>query len=298
MTQTNNVKYAIGIDVGGTKIEAAVVSSLGKVLNPIRLPTPHETNILTEAIRQIVDDLKGIAPIEGIGFSIPGSIDPLTGILRNAPNSPTINNTNYFLRLTNELPLPCLFENDANCLILSEHYFGVARKHTHAVGLIMGTGFGSGVIIDNKLLKGSSGLAPEIGHAVINFKGRQCHCGKRGCAEAYLSGPSILKRYHEAKGLTDVKTTQELFKRKKRDNLADHIINETLNIFSTIVGNLVSIYDPEIIVLGGGLSQQPLYFQYAHVIEKNIFGSKKAPLIRPAKYGDASGKLGAAALFF
>ncbi|MBU0505542.1 MAG: ROK family protein [bacterium] len=298
MTQTESVKHAIGIDVGGTKIEAAVVSSLGNVLNPIRLPTPKETNTLTEAIKQIVDDLKRIAPIEGIGFSLPGSIDPLTGILRNAPNSPTINNTDYFLSLKEELPLPCLFENDANCLILSEHFFGVAKKYKNAVGLIMGTGFGSGVIIDNKLLTGSTGLAPELGHTVINFKGRQCHCGKRGCVEAYLSGSSILKRYHEAKGQTEIKDTRALFKQKRKDHLADHIINETLNIFSIVVGNVVSIYDPEIIVLGGGLSQQPLYYQYTHMIKENVFGSKKTPPIRPAKYGDASGKLGAAALFF
>src|SRR3989339_1202584 len=121
MTQAQKKKYAIGLDIGGTKIEAAIVSSVGEVSHTIRIPTPLDPRILKEALCQITDDLRKLHDIVGVGLSIPGSLDPQSGILRNAPNSPSINNTDFFTQLKKNFPLDIKIENDANCLVIGEY---------------------------------------------------------------------------------------------------------------------------------------------------------------------------------
>lgn len=292
-------KYALGIDVGGTKIEGSLVDSSGAALTTIRIPTPldyGEThNTLSNLIKSLLPKNKKIL---GVGLSIPGSIDPISKKLRNAPNSPSINGTCFFEEFKKRLRMPLKIENDANCLILGETHFGASKGAQHAVGLILGTGFGSGVMISGKLLKGSTGLAPELGHTILDTSGRLCLCGNRGCVEAYLSGPSILRRYHDAGGNKDVTKTETVFKNAKLDLIAANIVLTTKNLFSRFVASLVSIYDPEVIVLGGGLSKQRLYYGCAREIKKHVFGSQRVPRIVPAAFGDASGKIGAAGMWF
>lgn len=296
---TDTTQWAIGIDVGGSKIEGALVNSRGQAKNTIRFKTPKSYDDCLAVLVGLVKKLTpGRQKILGLGLSIPGSIDPRTELLRNAPNSPAINGTRFFEELKKRLPLRLKIENDANCLILSELKFGVARGYKNAVGLIMGTGFGSGVITNGKLLKGSSGLAPELGHSILDVAGRLCLCGNRGCVEAYLSGPSILKRYHEAGGNRVITKTEDVFKNAKQDLVAQNILATTKYLFSRFAASLVSLYDPEIIVLGGGLSRQKMYYTCVEEIRPHVFGSRQVPIIAAARHGDASGKLGAAALWF
>jgi fructokinase len=179
--------------------------------------------------------------------------------------------------------------------MLSEVRFGAAHGFHNAVGIIMGTGFGSGVWLQDRLFVGQSGLAPELGHTILDVYGRLCLCGNRGCVEAYLSGPSILKRYFEAGGNL-CQSTEEVF--DSAEPLAKTIVEETLNFFDRFMAMLVSVYDPEVIVLGGGLSLQKMYYGREEKIARYVFGSNEMVKIKPAVHGDASGKLGAAALFF
>ncbi len=290
------LRHAIGFDIGGTKIEAAVISQEGLVTHRVRHQTPPMAIDMAKLILMLTQELQNKKPdVCGVGFSIPGSLDPKTGILRNAPNSPSINQTDFFPKLISQIKLPCKVENDANCLMLSEARFGAAKGYSNAIGIIMGTGFGSGVWLDGKLFVGQRRLAPELGHTVLDVNGRLCLCGNQGCAEAYLSGPSILKRYLEAGGHL-CQSTEEVF--VSVDPLAKSIVKDTLYFFDRFMAMLVSVYDPEVIVLGGGLSLQNDYYGREEKIASHVFGLTEMVKIKPAAHGDASGKLGAAAMFF
>ncbi len=298
-------KLAIGIDIGGTKVEGSLVNDAGLVLKSKRLPTQKNYALLKKEILSLIEELRAVrepplrdSAILGVGFSIPGSIDPKTRKLRNAPNSPEINGTTFFDDLACGLDVPVRCENDANCLALSEHLFGAGIGVKNIFGLIMGTGFGGGLIHDGKLFTGRHGLAPEPGHTILEINGRQCLCGNQGCVEAYLSGPSIIKRFVEAGGDAQLKQTHEIFLAAAGDGTAKKIVQETLYYFARFIAALVSWYDPEMIVIGGGLSRIDAFYTCDDEIKKYVFGARDAPKIVAAQNGDASGKLGAAALFF
>lgn len=298
MTGTSAEQFAIGFDIGGTKIEGAVISNSGRILRSARVATPEKYDDNRRVILDIIAELKGAEKLSGVGLGIPGSVNPKTGILRNAPNSPAINGTPFFKELESAVDLPVRYENDANCLILSEVRYGAAKGATDAVGIILGTGVGSGVVLGGKMYSGINGLAPELGHSILDVNGRRCLCGNQGCVEAYLSGPSILKRYHDGGGAATVTCTEDIFVRSSADPVATKTVSETLYLFSRVMAAIVSLFDPQIIVLGGGLSLQKAFYECGDEIARYVFGSKAAPRIVPAKNGDASGKLGAASLFF
>lgn len=287
-------RYAIGLDIGGTKVEGSLVDEQGQVHATLRQSSPSDPIEMLDLLTEMVHALAGSHPVTGVGCAIPGSLDR-QGILRNAPNSPAIQGTPLAANLSARLPYRLVFENDANCLAISERAFGIARGYNHVVGLILGTGVGGGVIIDGRPLHGARGLAPEPGHLPLDIHGRRCACGNRGCAEAYLSGPSVLRRYRDANGDPAVSDTRQLFTRPD-DPIAQAIIEETKELYARFIAALISLYDPELFVLGGGLSLQPLFYQQAERIATYAFGTTEVPPIHPAQHGDASGKLGAAAL--
>jgi len=292
-----NPAAAIGFDIGGTKIEAALVARTGELLATLRRPTPPTRAATLDLIAAMTGQLGAGMETAGVGFSIPGSIDPASGLLRNAPNSPAIDGTPFAADIARLLPMPVAFENDANCLLLSEARFGAAQGYRWAVGLILGTGVGGAVLHRGELFQGSRGLAPEPGHLPLSVDGRLCGCGNRGCTEAYLSGPALLKRYHEAGGAGTVTDTRDLFTRE-HDAVARAILEETAELFARFMAALISLYDPQVFVLGGGLSLQPFYYRQEARIAGYAFGTDQVPPILPALHGDASGKLGAAALIF
>lgn len=291
---TTTQRWVVGVDIGGTKIEASTINNQGEVASTLRLPALPDNEAMLTRIVAMIDQLRNEKPIEGVGFSIPGSLDP-HGVLRNAPNSPGIDRTSLAADLGTRLNLPTAFENDANCLALSEYHFGAARGYRHVVGIILGTGLGGGVLVDGKVLNGSRGLAPEPGHLPFDVNGRRCLCGNRGCAEAYLSGASVLRRYHDAGGDPIVSHTRTIFERSQ-DPIAQAIIEETAYLFQRFIATLVSLYDPEVFVLGGGLSLQEMFYRQTEAVASYCFGTDQVPPIVKAERGDASGKLGAAAL--
>lgn len=288
--------HVIGFDIGGTKIEAGLVAGDGRLVTTVRRATPPQRTALLATMADMVATLSVEHRPVAIGCSIPGSLDPLTGLLRNAPNSPQINGTPFGADVRALFDVPVTFDNDANCLVRSEVRFGVARGLGHVVGLIMGTGLGAGVLADGRLLQGSRGLAPEPGHTVLHHAGRPCLCGNRGCAEAYLSGTSVYARYREAGGPALPTGARAVFARRASDPLAARIINETMDLFARFVAGLISLYDPEMFVLGGGLSEQALYYEQVAAIAGYAFGTDHVPPLRAAGFGPASGKLGAAAM--
>ncbi len=288
---------AVGVDIGGTKIEGSLIDRKGQVRATRREASPRNHDAMLDLITSMVKQLAGSNSVQGVGFSIPGSLDPESGLLRNAPNSPAIEGTALQRNLQSRLPFPLVFENDANCLVLSELRHGVARGCRDLVGIILGTGVGAGALVDGRLLHGSRGLAPEPGHLPLNVEGRPCACGNRGCVEAYLSGPSILARFHDAGGDQGVLDCKAVFERAG-DPIAEDILEETRYLFARFLGALVSLYDPELFVLGGGLSLQPLFREAAQHAGRYVFGSRHSPKVELAAAGDASGKLGAAALVF
>lgn len=292
-----NAKLAIGIDLGGTKIEASLIQSDGAILETKRITTPQKKDEIAKNLHDLINELSQNTSIVGVGFSIPGSIDVKTNLLRNAPNSPQINGTTFFNDFAKSCDARCIFENDANCLVLSEEFFGKAKGMKHIVGLIMGTGFGGGVWTHGHLLTGANGLAPELGHSILDVNGRLCLCGNKGCVEAYLSGPSILKRYND-KAQKPLEKTEDVFASANQHPVADEIINETMIFYARFVASVVSLYDPELIVLGGGLSDQSPYYEQHDAIQKHIFGSNVVPQIIQASHGNASGKCGAVVPFF
>ena len=292
-----NAAWAVGMDIGGTKVEGALVDEKGGIARTLRRRTPDNLGDALELIRMMVNEISTGVPIAGIGFSVPGSLDPDTGTLRNAPNSPALNGVPLARKLAERLPQPLFFENDANCLALSELHFGAARGCRHLVALILGTGVGAGVVADARLLKGSRGLAPEPGHMPLHVGGLLCGCGNLGCVEAYLSGPAILARYHRAGGSSSIQKTEDIFTRTD-DPAAMAVLAETKWLFARFIAAMVSMYDPERFVLGGGLSLQPLFYSAESLISQFIFGTRTVPPIVAAQGGDASGKRGAAALVF
>ncbi len=289
-------RYALGFDIGGTKVEASLIDSDGEIIETLRYPAPKENGAMLDLIVDMANRVIGSQDIEGIGFSIPGRLDPITGLLRNAPHSPAIENSALATDLSARLPYRLAFENDANCLVSSEVMFGAARGYRHVVGIILGTGVGGGVIIDGQLLHGARGLAPEIGHMLLDINGRICGCGNQGCIEAYLSGPSVLARFHDAGGEAGVQDTKSLYQLRSSNTLAAQIIEDTEYYFVRMIGVLMSMYDPEAFVLGGGLSLQDRFYELSDEISKVCFGTDQAPPILRAEGGDSSGKLGAAAL--
>ncbi|MCB1041764.1 MAG: ROK family protein [Acidobacteria bacterium] len=291
------MRWALGFDIGGTKIEASQISSTGELGRTLRFPVPESTDATVDMIVSMAMDLRRDVQVEGIGFGIPGSLDHL-GVLRNAPNSPQIEGIKLGDMLSTRLSGPLYFENDANCLALAEHKFGVAKGFSYVVGVILGTGIGTGVILGDRLFRGAHGWAPEPGHLPLNVQGRICKCGLKGCVEAYLSGPSILARYHECGGGRHVTTTQTLFE-VTQDKVAESVLSETRALYTRFLGMLVSVFDPQAIVLGGGLSEQPLFQSVeCHEIVANTFGTKETPRVFAAELGAESGKFGAAACVF
>ncbi|CAM2009158.1 ROK family protein [Acanthopleuribacter pedis] len=286
----------LGFDIGGTKIEAGLLDETGREWRTLREPTPARREDLLQTVVTMAEALgRGVA-VAAVGFAIPGSLDPRTGLLRNAPNSPQINETPFGCDLRERINRPLFFDNDANCLVRSEVRFGIARGYDHVVGIIMGTGLGAGVLSGGRMIQGWRGLAPEPGHTVLHHHGRACLCGNRGCAEAYLSGTSIYARYREAGGQPLAGKAKDVFARRETNPIAGVVVEETLDLFARFTAGLIALYDPALIVLGGGVSEQVTYYRQESAIAAYAFGTDEVPPIRAAGLGPTSGKLGAAAL--
>ena len=294
----------VGIDLGGTKTEGVVMRPCGTEVLRHRVPTVKGDYTATLAtIADLVGTLaqKTGYPITRVGVGIPGSIAPNTGKVRNA-NSTWINGKPLPDDLAAMLGVPLRFANDANCLALSEFRDGAAIGCSSVFAAILGTGVGGGLILNGALVEGAHGLGGEWGHVPLAQESElpPCFCGRFGCNEQFLSGPAIVRDF-VASGGTAIRPEQIVELAQGNDRLAKQVLARHLDRLGRAIGAIVNVFDPQVIVLGGGISNLAgLAKALPEVIAANLFTpleDRFQPDIRLAKWGDSSGVRGAARLW-
>ena len=286
--------YKIGIDLGGTKIEGILLDDSFNVLQRIRIPTPQENyQKIIQQISSFVCDLSKNLDEFTVGICTPGTISKKTGLLKNS-NTQCLIGMPLKEDLEKQIGIKVSMENDANCFAISEATLGAAKNYSVVFGVIMGTGVGGGIVIDGKLHYGRTNIAGEWGHHILHQNGNECYCGKKGCVETYISGPALEKRWKEISG-----TKESLPEIVKKTNSPEFILwkNEFLDNFGTALSNVIDILDPDVIVLGGGLSNIDfLYSEGVKNVHQKVFSDLvDTPIVRNA-LGDSAGVFGAAML--
>lgn len=285
----------LGIDLGGTKTEAVSMDTGGNLLARKRVPTPSDYTAMVKAVCGLVSEF---APddrdIAGIGVAHPGSENPDSQMIRGA-NSTWLNGQTLRRDLAEALGRDVRTANDANCFALSEATDGAGAGAASVFGVILGTGVGGGLVVGGALLSGSQGIAGEWGHNPLpwmdadEYPGPECWCGRTGCIEAWLSGPGIAADRYRRTGETGIPTdiltaTQEM--RRYSDRLA------------RALAQVVNIADPEVIVLGGGVSNADgLSEAVEAALPQYVFADEVKTRVRRNRYGDSSGVRGAAWLW-
>ncbi|MBV1934898.1 MAG: ROK family protein [Parvibaculaceae bacterium] len=297
----------IGIDLGGTKIEGIVMNAAGKIITRHRLPTPQgEYGVTLQALAAVVDALVEKEPSASgapIGIGMPGAVSPQTGLVKNA-NSVCLIGKPLENDLTSLLKRPVRLANDADCFALSEAADGAGRDYRSVFGVILGTGVGGGFVYDNNLVSGPNAIAGEWGHIQLpwmtseELPGAQCYCGKYGCVETWLSGPGFNAN-------NDLSLTNEEV--SAHNYLSAHTpeqikINQALDLYhdrlARGLATIINIIDPDIIVLGGGMSNiQSLYSQVPSVWGAHVFSDQVVTRLVQNQHGDSSGVRGAAWLW-
>lgn len=299
----------IGIDLGGTKIEAAVLDAQGEFRFRERLATPQGDYPATlAAIRALIERAESVLneACTAVGVGHPGSADPVSGRIRNA-NSTCLNDQPLQQDLQALTQRRVYLANDADCLALSEATDGVARDFDHVFAVILGTGVGGGWFIHGRLLQGPNGLAGEWGHNPLPIAqadespGPRCYCGKQGCNEAWLSGPGLVADYQRSAADVHPMDVPGLVAAVGAGNIAarEALTRHTQRL-ARALATIINACDPQAIVLGGGVSQRPgLIHDLERVLPSHVFlpagTSLRTKLFLPA-FGDSSGVRGAARL--
>src|SRR5579863_9674102 len=261
----------LGVDIGGTKVAVGLVDREGTILKQGR--SPMVANGTAEAaLRAVTDAIDSLAAegIQSIGICAPGPLDPKTGVVLNPPNLPCWRNFPLAEKIKEKYRLPVRVDNDANAAALAETRWGAARGYRYVFYATIGTGIGTGIVLDGRIYEGSTGSAGEGGHMSIDYRGPLCGCGKRGCIEILAAGPAIGLRARTkltalpsrpsaildlAKGNVAA-VTSELVGRAYAagDPLAQEILLETVELLTAWLGNVVDLLDPDVLVLGGGVA--------------------------------------------
>ena len=246
--------------------------------------------------------MQGIAPGANIGIAVPGSISPLTGLMQNA-NSTWLNGRAFDRDLAVALATPVRLANDANCFALSEAIDGAAENARIVFGVILGTGCGGGLVVNRRLVDGPRGIGGEWGHNPLpwamsdEYPGPHCWCGRKGCLETWVSGPGMAADHAKVTGETH--TAVEIAARAERGNgAARTTLSRHADRLARGLAHVVNIIDPDVLVLGGGLSNlSHLYEQLPQLMGPHIFADRASVVIKAPRWGDASGSRGAARLW-
>ena len=289
----------IGIDLGGTKIEGILLSNDNTIIERKRILTRQEKGyeFIIDRVVQLINNMKSISEKEcQIGICTPGALDMKTGTLKNS-NTICLIGKPIKEDLENKLNCSIAIDNDANCFAMAEALLGSGKNYDIIFGVIMGTGVGGGLVFNREIHHGRLFIAGEWGHQILYPNGRECYCSKKGCVETYLSGPALEKEWK--------KNSNEPLPLEKIIELYDtqpnnHYVkwkNEFLSNFGIALSNVINIIDPDVVVLGGGLSNIDfLYNEGISLIHSNIFSNKKDTPILPNALGDSAGVFGAALL--
>jgi fructokinase len=294
----------IGLDLGGTKIEGIALDEGGVQLERRRVATPREDYEGTvRAMAGLVRDLEGATgPRATVGVGIPGAISPATGLVKNA-NSTWIIGKPLDRDLSAVLARPVRLANDANCFALSEAVDGAGAGGRVVFGVIVGTGTGGGVVVDKHVLTGPNAIAGEWGHNPLpwpregEWPGPPCYCGKTGCVETFLSGPGMARDHLQATG--EAVGAPEIAARAERgDGAARATLARYEDRMARALAVVLDILDPDVVVLGGGMSQiARLYDAVPRLWQAWAFSDRVDTLLKPPVHGDSSGVRGAAWLW-
>ena len=294
----------IGVDLGGTKIEAIAVDETGEELWRRRVAAPiHDYSEILSTIRNLVMQAESELSQRGsVGIGSPGSISTTTGLLKNS-NSTVLNGRPLDRDLSQCLDRPIRLENDANCFALSEAADGAAALGRVVFGVILGTGVGGGVVVDRKLISGKNRIAGEWGHNPLpwpnanEWPGPACYCGKTGCIETFLSGAGLSRAYHSLSH--EIATAEEI---ALKAEIGDSTALQCLSLYQSrlvrSLATLMNVLDPDVIVFGGGLSNiDYIYRNIVSMAQEFAFTDIVETAIVRAVHGDSSGVRGAAHLW-
>jgi glucokinase len=317
------VRFVLGIDIGGTNLVVGSVAEDGSSMVASASEPTHSEAGATDVVERLVGlaeraiaNTRREAPgaeILGVGVGAPGPLDTKRGIVLLTPNLGWVNMPLRQL-IHDRLGLPAALDNDANCAVLGEWWVGAARGARHAIGITIGTGIGGGLIIDGRLYHGASDVAGEIGHTTIDTEGRRCKCGNYGCLEAYASGPNIALRAVEeleagaesrlralvGGDLTKI-TAQTVYQAAADgDELALEVVNDTAKFLGVGIGNLLNVFNPDMVVVCGGvtLAGDHLFEPLRREVARRAFKpAVTACRIVPGELAGTAGVYGAAKVF-
>lgn len=294
----------IGVDLGGTKIESIALSDEGKELFRKRVPTPAgDYSATLQTIKTLVDDIESsVNQMGSVGIGTPGAVSPATGLLKNS-NSVCMNGKPVFEDISRLLQRDIRIANDANCFALSEATDGAAAGMDVVFGVIVGTGTGAGIVVKGHVLTGPNAIAGEWGHNPLPWPrdreraGPECYCGKSGCIETWLSGPGMSRDYLEYGGQA-VEARQIVELASNGDEASESCLQRYEGRMARSLAHVINILDPDVIVLGGGMSNiDRLYTNVPKLWGKYAFSDRVDTKLLSPKYGDASGVRGAAWLW-
>jgi fructokinase len=296
--------FRIGVDLGGTKIEAIALSEDGSIPVRLRIATPrHDYDGTISAIASLVEEIEAkMGARATVGVGMPGAISPATGLVKNA-NSTWLNGRPLDDDLSARLLRPIRFANDANCFALSEASDGAAAGAACVFGVIIGTGTGGGVVVNGQVLSGANAIGGEWGHnglprpGVDEVPGPPCYCGHSGCIESFLSGPGLSRDHEQATGIR--LTPAEISGLADAgDVAASATMARYENRMARALASIINIIDPDVIVLGGGLSNiARLYRNVPAQWARYVFSDRVDTRLVPPRHGDSSGVRGAAWLW-
>jgi glucokinase len=324
-TQTTPDRYVVGVDLGGTNIVVGVMPRDGSQQFAIRSqPTRAETGadavvdriveMIEVAIAEVMAETGATrAQFDGVGIGSPGPLDRERGVVIITPN---LGWRDFPLRdlISDRVGLPATLDNDANCATLGEWWCGAAHGGRNVVGLTIGTGIGGGLILNGLLYHGASDVAGEVGHATIDSNGRRCKCGNYGCLEAYASGPAIAERAREALAIYGPSRLRDLVggdltlitaatvyaAAEQGDAVARDVVRDTARFLGTGIANLVNIFNPDTVVIAGGVTQagEALFEPLRGEVRNRAFApAVNACRIVPGTLSGTAGVVGAVATF-
>jgi len=322
MTQSEAGEWAIGVDVGGTKVAAGFVDAHGKIQQHTRVPmNSHGTaEEGLAAVTNAIDELLKLLPqtdgaAKRIGICAPGPLDPHTGMVLNPPNVTCWRNYPLAAEIARRYGGMVKLENDVKSAGLAEALWGAGRGYRNVFYTSIGTGIGAGILFDGRIYHGRTGAADEAGHLVIDYHGPVCGCGKKGCIEALASGTAIAKRARaQLAGSSGRKSsmlelanenidtvTSEVVGRAYAagDSLAKEILLETIHLITIWLGNIVDLLEPDVIIIGGGVAAllNPFFGNIREQLPAWSLNKRclEIPIV-PARYGAEAGIAGGAAL--
>lgn len=304
-------RVVIGVDLGGTNLRTALLSSEGDILDK-RKEATYASDGWKKVVQRLIQNIgrqKEIATRQGlsvaaVGVGAPGVILVEKGIVVKSPNFPDWNNLPLKDELESVLSLPVTIENDANAAALGEQWRGAGRGIGSMILLTLGTGVGGGIVLDKQIWHGADGMAGEIGHMTIIPDGRQCGCGNTGCLEMYASARGIVQSYRDAGGASETAMQPEITSVQVYQEASDgnaravKVMRDMGRILGIGIANLINIFNPEMVVIGGGVKEAwPLFIDTARAeIRKRAFEvPAERTKIVPSELGDDAGMVGAAA---